>query len=233
MSYRDDICNAVDGIRTEAEKELDEFYGLGIEELRQKEHSSLIAMSLDVVNKSLRIMPETLKKAGIPLPNLTWKQINEEMPLLSYVYIDWDSANKNYSFNTNNNTGISNKDMDRINKGHSVLIVGGCLIAGTVAVIYILSKGNPVGIVVSVLAAAGGGIILKKVYDLKTQAPDKSVPHTPADHLPEKAFDPYECLIKAAKKQNLDALHEWCRKLEKRSLEICDEVMKDEDNQGL
>ena len=96
------VNDAVSAVITEQTKKLDKLYGSDFETLKKKEKETLILMS---VNLKIVLMDSVLRalEGKVPYVNFLWQASTENLPVVSFVYIKWETDNNKKEMFTNKN----------------------------------------------------------------------------------------------------------------------------------
>ena len=231
MGFEEAIKKAVFEIRKTEEKKLEELYAATPTELKKIERDKLIELSLEPKMAAMEKIPNILEALKIPQPYLCWKKISEKISMIPYLYIDWNSSEavKSGYEGTEYQHEMTQEEMETLDKGGTVWLTRGSLVAGTVALVNLLVKGKPVITIVSVVIAAGGFLLKKICEDDKNtkRNPDMSsngLNSVKQSHIKKSSSE--TDLIHAAKTENMKLLNDWCENLQTLTIETCREVLK-------
>lgn len=229
MDYENNIRKAVDGIKDMQMQKLQQLYAMDPADLRKVERSMLIELSAAPDWAAEEMIPDALSAVGIAHSYSCWRKIKEQLPSLSYLFIDWDSARsvKQEHAQSGYQTAVSHEEQKAFDAGIPIAVAGATLVAGTVAVVNLIVGTSVAVTVVSVLASVTGGLLLKKINDDRKEHRDQpSKPSGKPVSAPKKETGIYDALIRAAYKANAQILDGWCDQLLSATLAVCQEELQ-------
>lgn len=87
------IVTAVREIFHNETNKLKNLYSLPLKELSGRERDELIKMSINLPFEAQKKMETKLENVNVPYVHTIWLKISEELPQISYTYIDWQQIN--------------------------------------------------------------------------------------------------------------------------------------------
>lgn len=200
-------------------KNLDSLYSKKPEELRSVERDELIRRTLRLPLTAEKELKNALQSAGVPYIATIWKKVSELLPDISYTYIDWNSLDNGNSHTYSRE--VSEEDIEKVKKGGSIFVIPGCLLAGSIVLIRLISKNHPLTklqMFVIVVAVVGGFMLIRALFPKEK----KDILIQPAEQ--HSGQGQLAAAVSSAQQINQTALKEWCQKFEQISWKVCQEA---------
>ena len=234
------LSAAVQRLRSEEQKWIEQFYARPVDSIRSSETSELPARCISFPVRAQEEVTQALRAADVPYVNTIWRNVSEELPSFDYVYINWDSVD---SWSNPMKDGDSryrvNVTQDEYARAQKAFRGGddpsfdapknnwlppavGAAAAGTVILLGLILPGHSVLLVPALVVglAAGAGIRLIRPA---AEEPRPGLPSRAAGSGAAERDKAVRIAVSAARSQNMKIVEDWCGQLRTAALRVCRE----------